>query len=485
MAKEKIDDDNDVAGGGTSSASVGGVEDIDNGDIEVLSAKTGKKMSSSCANSIANGDLSPCKELLNSQPIKSPVELVKKLCDKKMNHVAAVTATLPTSPLLTSSQSPVIDYQKTNGGQIVANSTSCVNLKDIEASNEDEETSSMGDPVAALPVPSSEMNGGSKNIMELLLAAAAKRDKKGSSGNHRTTTARTRAMQQRQKMAKAASMSELEASQLEPPPPMPQQEASMQDTDQHHLHHHHHHHHNHHHHRNHHQSKHHRSTSSNADMLHVAVQHRSSHEDDLDVIEVDRDYGDCCNDHQRHLLRSATMTSATTITQRGTRPPRGGTGRCNAADYHHGPPPSHMMTLDSRYRRGRHRHYHGSFGHLLDDEDLLQQCLATLVMDAAILRQQQQLQQEQLKLQQEQLAQQANVIEQQAKLKSSKKRAAEVVDVALTPVTGTDTQSVIESIAGDAPTTIVTVDRLQVSVEVEDPLNNGKSSDLEESLADC
>ena len=38
--------------------------------------------------------------------------------------------------------------------------------------------------------------------------------------------------------------------------------------------------------------------------------------------------------------------------------------------------------------------------------------VATLVMDAAILRQQQQLQQEQLKLQQEQIQQQQNVINQ-------------------------------------------------------------------------
>ena len=59
------------------------------------------------------------------------------------------------------------------------------------------------------------------------------------------------------------------------------------------------------------------------------------------------------------------------------------------------------------------RLHHGSYGQLLDDEDLLQQCLATLVMDAAILRQQQQLQQEQLKLQQEQIQQQQNVINNQ------------------------------------------------------------------------
>ena len=79
------------------------------------------------------------------------------------------------------------------------------------------------------------------------------------------------------------------------------------------------------------------------------------------------------------------------------------------------------MTLDSRHRSRRRRErpqssravYHGSYGHLLEDEDLLQQCLATLVMDAAILRQQQQLQQEQLQLQQEQLQQQQSVIQQQ------------------------------------------------------------------------
>ena len=58
--------------------------------------------------------------------------------------------------------------------------------------------------------------------------------------------------------------------------------------------------------------------------------------------------------------------------------------------------------MERRPRRParQRRLHHGSYGQLLDDEDLLQQCLATLVMDAAILRQQQQLQQEQLKLQQ-------------------------------------------------------------------------------------
>ena len=89
--------------------------------------------------------------------------------------------------------------------------------------------------------------------------------------------------------------------------------------------------------------------------------------------------------------------------------------------FHHPHNDHRYMTLDSRPNRNRHRTrpqssrniYHGSYGHLLDDEDLLQQCLATLVMDAAILRQQQQLQQEQLQLQQEQLQQQQSVIQQQ------------------------------------------------------------------------
>ena len=44
----------------------------------------------------------------------------------------------------------------------------------------------------------------------------------------------------------------------------------------------------------------------------------------------------------------------------------------------------------------------------------------------------------------------------------------------------TDTQSVIESIAGDAAaTTLVTVDRIEVSVEMEEPdrdLNQGSSA---------
>ena len=50
----------------------------------------------------------------------------------------------------------------------------------------------------------------------------------------------------------------------------------------------------------------------------------------------------------------------------------------------------------------------------------------------------------------------------------------------------TDTQSVIESIAGDAAaTTLVTVDRIEVSVEMEEPdpdLNQGSHSS-DESIA--
>ena len=87
------------------------------------------------------------------------------------------------------------------------------------------------------------------------------------------------------------------------------------------------------------------------------------------------------------------------------------------------------------------------------------------MMDAAILRQQQQIQQEQLQLQQEQLQQQQSVIEKQKYAKSMK--AAAAASKAAEAAEATDTQSVIESIAGDGAT-VVTVDRLEVSVEVVD-----------------
>ena len=87
-------------------------------------------------------------------------------------------------------------------------------------------------------------------------------------------------------------------------------------------------------------------------------------------------------------------------------------------------------------------------------------------MDAAILRQQQQIQQEQLQLQQEQLQQQQSVIEKQ-KYAKSMKAAAAAASKAAEAAEATDTQSVIESIAGDGAT-VVTVDRLEVSVEVVD-----------------
>ncbi len=66
----------------------------------------------------------------------------------------------------------------------------------------------------------------------------------------------------------------------------------------------------------------------------------------------------------------------------------------------------HNSSMDRRRRSQRHAHhipqhpphpraYHGSHGQLLDDnEDLLQQCLAQLMMDAALLRQQRQLQEQ-------------------------------------------------------------------------------------------
>lgn len=157
------------------------------------------------------------------------------------------------------------------------------------------------------------------------------------------------------------------------------------------------------------------------------------------------------------------------------------------------------MTLDSRHRSRRRSRpqssrnvYHGSYGHLLEDEDLLQQCLATLVMDAAILRQQQQLQQEQLQIQQQQLQQQQSVIQQQQQQAETQQRTAAVTaapadhDGAMEAGAATDTQSVIESIAGDAAaTTLVTVDRIEVSVEMEEPdrdLNQGSHSS-DESIA--
>ena len=145
------------------------------------------------------------------------------------------------------------------------------------------------------------------------------------------------------------------------------------------------------------------------------------------------------------------------------------------------------------------RLHHGSYGQLLDDEDLLQQCLATLVMDAAILRQQQQLQQEQLKLQQEQIQQQQNVINNQVGVqplvnpnittthrgqKEQQQFMKEKVNVKLVPQSedpspvvevpqSTADQSVIESIAGDNTTngmaaTVLTVDHFEVAVETEE-----------------
>ena len=97
-------------------------------------------------------------------------------------------------------------------------------------------------------------------------------------------------------------------------------------------------------------------------------------------------------------------------------------------------------------------------------------------MDAAILRQQQQIQQEQLQLQQEQLQQQQSVIEKQ---KYQKRLEAELEAAANNA--GTDTQSVIESIAGDGAT-VVTVDRLEVSVEV---VEDGDQSGASEAERDC
>lgn len=338
------------------------------------------------------------EELLNNAGgVKSPVEFVKKLCDKK--------SPLPLPP------------------SKVASPTSCTSGLNPEAENE--ESSEM--EVMTSPNPAA--NGG-KNIMELLLAAAAKRDNKPTKEHHHA--------KEPNGMAKAASMSELEASQLE---------AATSGDNQHH--HHHHHHHNH------------RSQHPSSRPSRPSSSRRKDSKEDLEVIEVANDY-DCTDCVHSTLLRSHYSRTRSRHRLDNAAPEANGF-------FHHHP---HNMTLDRRrtaqqrnrvqQQYQRPRHYHGSFGHLLDDEDLLQQCLATLMMDAAILRQQQQLQQEQLKLQQEQLAQQQNVIERQAK-----KAAAEAARTEA--AAGTDTQSVIESIAGDAAaTTIVTVDHLEVSVEVED-----------------
>ncbi len=411
-------------------------------------------------------------KMLNNHT-KSPVEFVKKLCDKQKVN-------LPPSPA--SQANGHIDYQKTNGG--LATSVSCISIRKSEmpedtARSEDDDEEHLPNGIA----------GEEKNLMELLLAAAAKRDR----GRERSRSRpRTSSSETQQKMAKAASMSELEASQLEP---LPSIEAAIAvDHNQHHHHGHvHSHQSNHNHNRgssaNH--TNHSRSRSRgasntnisiNRDIVHVHARSRSRKEEELDY--------DCMDCVHSSLLRPAVSRPMLATSNSSRRELE------HQHSFHH----PHYMTLDNRGHRSRHRHhdhssmhpvrhYHGSHGHLLEDEDLLQQCLATLMMDAALLRQQQQLQQEQLQLQQEQLQHQQNVIQQQQQqqqAKNQKKATAAAVE-ATAEATATDTQSVIESIAGDVAantgTTIVTVDHLQVSVEVED--DDDEDLPIEDESSKC
>jgi hypothetical protein len=232
------------------------------------------------------------------------------------------------------------------------------------------------------------------NIMTLLMhAAAAKSSRERQEAMHNG-------------MAKAASMSELEASQLVP--------------DHNHVGHRHVVHHGdgggHHHHSSSGRSATHRSSS-------VAVnvhQHHQPYAAEVDEINLDDMHPALCGD----CVHYASLS----------RPPRhrqqhhAQAGRHvlkHQHSFHHPlpvqPPPQvphHHHSVERRVSRSRSRRdsksrlHHGSHGQLLDNEELLQQCLATLVMDAAILRQQQQLQHEQLLQQQEQLELQQNVIQQ-------------------------------------------------------------------------
>ena len=521
------------------------LEDDDDDDIEVPSPPpkpSGKKpgmFDDSTETALVSSPVSLQKELLLNNSIKSPVEIVKKLCDtKKMNHVSlhpkASSSHVMLNGLVASASSPKIVTKSTSKSKIIdhlENSKMMEDSTDSEGDmvNDEDSNSPEAIEVETEAVPAS---GPHKNIMELLLAAAAKRD---NSNKHHQSNG----------IAKAASMSELEASQLEP------------DRGQLHPQHRHHHHHHHHHlppggpshgpngpvGRNHHSSR--RDVSSSGNAYHrasnfsvnreVVTTHVSHHRrrstynnDELEAIEaaalspdsVDYELAPnpaanpphapttACNEcvHSSSLLRSQSKRPRHSNQGQPQQPPThlSQSSRHMLQHQHsfhhphnlserlpsHQPPQPHYQpqhhTLDRRHHgrrsqnRPRSRLYHGSFGQLLDDEDLLQQCLATLMMDAAILRQQQQIQQEQLQLQQEQLQQQQSVIEKQKYQKAQAAAASEAAMAAALEAAnnnaGTDTQSVIESIAGDGAT-VVTVDRLEVSVEVVDDGDQSPAED--------
>ena len=497
-------------------------EDDDDDDIEVPSPPpkpSGKKPFDDNETAL-NSPLSLQKVMLNNHNqigrIKSPVEIVKKLCDSKSklsNHVNMHPKGSSSSHLLlnglvkgspkilnkSGSKSKIIDPNEENARMMIESSDSEPELELNGAASDS--------PEAAEAIEVTMATAPHKNLMELLLAAAAKRDNSNKHQYHNQSNG----------IAKAASMSELEASQLEPDHHHRSQNLQ---PNHHRSHHHHHHHHDHdhrqvHNHRNGASSRsvnHHKSNFSvNREIVTTRVSNQSSNarqhkrstsnynNDELEAIEhaMESDLGPPCNECVHASLLRPTATTASTHSKRpparNQQPPQPHNSRHllqHQHSFHHPHPPQppseavqpqhsyrpqhhNSHTLDRRHHRRsnassatrpRSRLYHGSFGQLLDDEDLLQQCLATLMMDAAILRQQQQIQQEQLQLQQEQLQQQQSVIEKQKYAKSMKVAAA---SKAAEAAEATDTQSVIESIAGDGAT-VITVDRLEVSVEVVD-----------------
>ena len=506
-------------------------DDDDDEDIEVPSPPpkpSGKKPFDPDNETALNSPLSLQKVMLNNHNqiglIKSPVEIVKKLCDNKSklsNHVNMHPKGSSSSHLLlnglvkgspkvlskSGSKSKIIDPNEENARMMIDSSDSEPELELNGAASDSPEVAENIEVTMA----KSATTAPHKNLMELLLAAAAKRDNSNKHQYHNQSNG----------IAKAASMSELEASQLEPDHHHRSQNLQ---PNHHRSHHHHHHHHDHdhrqmHNHRNGASSRsvnHHKSNFSvNREIVTTRVSNQSSNarqhkrstsnynNDELEAIEhaIESDFGPPCNECvHASLLRPTASTAASTHSKRpparNQQPPRHMLQHQHSFHHPHPPqaPPSEAQhpyrpqhhnshTLDRRHHRRsnassttrpRSRLYHGSFGQLLDDEDLLQQCLATLMMDAAILRQQQQIQQEQLQLQQEQLQQQQSVIEKQKYAKSMK--AATAASKAAEAAEATDTQSVIESIAGDGAT-VVTVDRLEVSVEVVD---DGEQSPVED-----
>lgn len=488
-------------------------EDDDDDDIEVPSPPpkpSGKRPYDSDTgetNALVSSPLSLQKVMLNNHGIKSPVEIVKKLCDNKQklsNHVnmhpkgmhsgshVMLNGLVKSSPKIVSksnSKSKIIDHEES---KMMLSSDSEVDLENEMAASSPEVAAEAVEAAATAKNAAPH-----KNLMELLLAAAAKRD--NSNKHHHQSNG----------IAKAASMSELEASQLEP-------DHHRSQLPNHHRHHHHHHHYGGsnqqppHHNRNHtsRSNVNHKSNFSvNREVVTTRTvsqsQHRRStsnyNNDELEAIEHAIDVPDDVDYDNHGLPACHDCVHASLLRPQGKRPqprqqpqqqPHSRHMLQHQHSFHHPHPqqppeyrPQHSHTLDRRYHRPRSnrprsRLYHGSFGQLLDDEDLLQQCLATLMMDAAILRQQQQIQQEQLQLQQEQLQQQQSVIEKQkyAKIKARAELEAAAAAAAAEANNGTDTQSVIESIAGDGAT-VVTVDRLEVSVEVVDDTGSDQPPD--------